>query len=236
MNDVNLSVCKFSADIVPYMYGELPVAESSVFESHLVGCSECTDEFAAISNARYEVYEWKKLEFEPLVTPQFVIPYGASEETVNTWVDKLRAAFSKSWAVPSLAFAMLAIVSIFAAAFIYLGNDRGVTIAGGDNSNPSPVTLDEIETPRPVPVTVNRDAVTEDPHMTPAVRPVKAAVHSRAESRRAVRPTKLTQQRRVEIKSTSAQNQNAPRLNDFSEDEDTSLRLAELFEDIETSD
>ena len=44
MNDLNLKGCKFSADIVPYMYGELAAADTLAFESHLLECSDCTDE------------------------------------------------------------------------------------------------------------------------------------------------------------------------------------------------
>ena len=76
MNDLKNPGCKFHADIVPYMYGEMSAAESSAFETHLIDCGVCTDEFAAVSNARYEVYDWKKTEFEPLATPVFTIPYG----------------------------------------------------------------------------------------------------------------------------------------------------------------
>jgi len=232
MKDVNFSECKFSADIVPYMYGELPAAESSVFESHLVDCCECTDEFAVISNARYEVYEWKKLEFDPLSTPRFVIPYAANEEAAATWTERLRAAFSKSWAVPSLAFAMLAVVSMVTAVFLY--SDDGVNeVAGNSNRESLSVTPEVTDAPKsPDTFAARNEVEVEDRRVEPDARPVAAASRTRTESKRPIRNTRLAQRRQVEVKSTSAQNQKAPRLNDFEEDEDTSVRLAQLVEDI----
>ena len=54
MNNVN---CKYANEIVPYMYGELASSATAEFESHLLECQLCTDEFAELSAARYEVYD-----------------------------------------------------------------------------------------------------------------------------------------------------------------------------------
>src|SRR5881392_3406899 len=102
MKDVNFSKCKFNGDMVSYMYGELPSDESTVFEQHLLDCTNCTDEFAAISSSRYEVYDWKKLEFDPLETPSFEIPVG--EAAGVSWSDKVRAVFARGWMVPAFSF------------------------------------------------------------------------------------------------------------------------------------
>lgn len=236
MNDVNFSGCKFSADIVPYMYGELSATDCSAFESHLLNCGECTDEFAAISNARYEVYDWKKLEFDPLATPRFEIPYETETLVAASWVEKLRAVFAQSWAVPGVAFAGLVIVAVFAASFLMLG-DRGVDIAGEDNSNRGPVNMPVAAKTNDTPdVSKDENATISSPVSPTKVEPVKIGGRGRVEQKRAVEDLRFTPTRSVEKKQTSAQNQNPPRLNEFSEDEDTSLRLAELFEDIETSD
>ncbi|HUR97106.1 MAG TPA: hypothetical protein VMZ26_03450, partial [Pyrinomonadaceae bacterium] len=105
MNDVTFTECEFGADMVPYMYAELPAKKSAAFEAHLLLCSACTDEFASLSNARYEVYDWKKLEFDGLATPTFEAPFESGPEHIApTWVDKMREAFWGSWAVPGIAF------------------------------------------------------------------------------------------------------------------------------------
>src|SRR5207245_11780758 len=45
----------------------------------LEDCTVCTDDFAAISNARFSVFEWQKEEFAHLPTPEIVIPYAAKK-------------------------------------------------------------------------------------------------------------------------------------------------------------
>jgi hypothetical protein len=239
MNDANRKECRFTASILPYMYGEIAVSESSAFESHLLDCGECTDEFAAISNARFEVYEWKQLEFGPLATPRFAIPYE-KEKAVSlgaSWVEKLRAAFGQGWAIPGVAFAGLAVVSVLAAVVMFSGDD-GPRVAKIDNTNtPSASPIAGEASPNKVDPGVIAPAAVEnrgDKSDSPAS--VKVASPGRVEEKRVTRSPRSTQPRAIQTRATSAQNKYAPRLNDFAEDEDTSLRLAELFEDIETSD
>src|SRR5438046_1022119 len=107
MKEVNVSKCKLNGEMVSYMYGELSTNEGLAFERHLVDCSECTDEFAAISSSRYEVYDWKKLEFDPLETPNFEIRFG--DVVSVSWYEKVRAFLAHAWAVPTLSFAAVAI-------------------------------------------------------------------------------------------------------------------------------
>ena len=239
MNDANYSACRFSADIVPYMYGELVGSESSVFESHLLQCGECTDEFAAISGARYEVYEWKKLAFDPLATPRFTIPMEAEVVSVSsaTWLDKVRAAVSTGWATPAFAIGGLIIVSMYAASFIF--SERGV-----------PEVASNIENVRTVDATAGPEPVLEAPEYPRADdgsdgdarrferKTVETSTANRASDRRRVSKTKEAPPRAVKLKAESARTKpiDPPRLNEFAEDEDTSLRLAELLDEIETSD
>lgn len=227
MNDVNFSKCKFSADIVPYMYGELPAFDISAFESHLIDCSDCTDEFASISSARYEVYDWKKLEFEPLATPRFVIPY---EEVVKvSWVEKLRAAFSPGWALPTTALAALAITAVFAAVFVYRGDNE----IARDSRNAAVLEPAPVNSPINETIQTTESRVDETAVQNPS--PVRVVSPTHAESRRPTR-TILPRPRSLDARPTQAKTQPALRLNEFTEDEDTSLRLAELLEDVETSD
>ena len=228
MNEANYSACKFSVDIVPYMYGELSVSGTTAFESHLVECSECTDEFAVISNARYEVYDWKKLAFDPIATPVFEIPYEAAEPAVS-WVDKLRAAFGQSWAVPSVAFAGLIVASVIGAVFMFSGDDQ--LVVQNDNKNSGGTTA--VNSPRRdvLPVVSNPSETKPDQVKSDPV-PAQISSPRQIEAKR----IKAVKASRTEEKPTSARNQKAPRLNEFTDEEDDSLRLAELFEDVETSD
>jgi anti-sigma factor RsiW len=233
MNDIDVSVCKFSTDIVPYMYGELSAAESSVFESHLLDCGACTDEFAVISNARYEIYEWKKLEFDPLATPRFEIPASTEPVYTGSWAERFRTAFGQRWAIPSLAFAGLAAVAVMSAVIMF--QDGSTEVVGVNESSSAAVS----SSPDVMPAVAVAAVIDEDDGSAgpPEVsKPAKVASSQRREPRRVVRSSRRIQPRTTEVRSVSAENRNAPRLNDFAEDEDTSLRLAELFEDIGTSE
>ncbi len=232
MNDANYSGCKFSSDILSYMYGELSASTRDVFESHLLECSVCTDEFAEVSAGRYEVYEWKKLAFDPLATPRFEIPSEYEVAAAPSWVDKLRAAFGSSWAAPAFALGGLMIVSIFAASWILSGDNQPYVAANTADgpvvdSPPNVVPSPRVSEPR-----VETGSTGEiEPQETKPVR----ILAPRRDAKKIVRSA---QPRTIEVRGESARNPRitTPRLNEFADEEDTSLRLAELLDDVETSD
>ena len=229
MND---ATCKYSNGILPYMYGEMVSPATDEFESHLLECQACTDEFAALSAARYEVYDWKKLEFDPLATPAIAIPYGEASTAVS-WVEKLRTAFAGNWAMPTAAFAGLAIVSVFVALLVV---PRGVDeVASIDNSN-TPANRPAANTPnqnQPSPtVATETDQIQES---TPARQPSRPTLVREPSPRRPMRTQQSVAPKNIEARTTVTA-PNAPRLNEFVEEEDDSLRLAELLEDVDTSE
>ncbi|MEP7148816.1 MAG: zf-HC2 domain-containing protein [Acidobacteriota bacterium] len=246
MNDLSFSECKFNPNMVPYLYGEMSGRERSAFESHLVACTLCTDEFASISNARYEVYDWKKLEFDPLETPRFEIPSEefAAEGSVFGWVEKLRAGFATGWLVPSAALAALAIVSVFAALLISLPDNRQDIAAKNDNSNIAAVGSSTVTPATSDPETAAnsedeiQDVINNEIRVDAADRQPKrlrSSAPGHPRPRNPVVNAKLTQLHTSEAKQATTRNleKSVPRLNEFADDEDTSLRLAELFENIE---
>ncbi|HKP69035.1 MAG TPA: hypothetical protein VJV05_07110 [Pyrinomonadaceae bacterium] len=228
MNDIN---CKHSTGIVPYMYGELATSAATEFESHLLECQMCTDEFAALSSARYEVYDWKKLEFDPLATPTFEIP--DVEVAGASWIDKLRAAFS-GWAMPAAAFGGLAIIVALVAVFAVSRYETNTTtVAKRDtnvpaNENTNRKKVEPVPSVTTVPDTAVKSDVIVPERNAPRPVPVKDTTpHRSVRGQQAVAPAK--------VRATPT-TPNVPRLNDFAEEEDSSLRLAELFEDIDTRD
>lgn len=226
MGDIKFSECKFSSDIVPYMYGEMTGSETSTFESHLLECATCTDEFASISNARYEVYDWKKLAFDPLETPQIEIVFDTG--SVVSWMDKIRAVFAQGWAIPSMATAGILVVAVIAAAFIFTRNPPPDVAANFSND----VVVDEPSIPSAPQITAPEASPSLFANRGTEPRVVRSEAPQRVSQKRKVRTG-----RTAVINATSAQNeQKAPRLNEFVEEEDTSVRLAELFDDIETSE
>ncbi len=103
--------------MLAYLYAEMPGAERELFETHLAECGSCIDEFAELSNARYAVYEWQKLEFAPMETPEIVIPFAKKSIANGTFsfADKIKAAFgfSNGWAASGAGFAVIAIALAF---------------------------------------------------------------------------------------------------------------------------
>lgn len=232
MKDVNNTNCRYSADIVPYMYGELASAETASFESHLRECTGCTDEFAAISGARYEVYDWKKLEFDPLPTPPVRVPFG--EVATVGWVERFQAVFARSRAVPGFAFAGIAVVAAFAAVFLLNSQDGSPEQLAANRSRDPVVAQPENQTPT---------VLITDSEIGTIAKPASGRLNEAdrppvSQPRRAVREIRRAGPRPAEPRMTTAASRNraAPRLNEFSDEEDNSLRLAELFEDVETSD
>jgi anti-sigma factor RsiW len=234
MNDLNLKECVFAEDIVSYMYGELSAPASFAFESHLAECGECTDGFAEVSSARFEVYDWKKLEFDGLPTPSFVIPSSQSEPAMS-WIEKVRAAFANSWATQGLAFGGVLFAAVLGGLVFFGGGDSGITTV---STEPTPVTSSPVVVPVPSPVTIpdvvaSNGSATSSSEQAPRSVQVKTTV--RGSSNR--RPTRRTDTiRPITAQRTVTIDDRAPRLNEFNDDEDTSLRLAQLFDDIDTRD
>src|SRR5687768_3655002 len=82
LRNTNNHRCGFADEIVSYIYDEIGATDRRRFESHLSECDGCTEEFAAVSNARFSVFEWHREEFAHLLTPEIVIPYAAKQTTV----------------------------------------------------------------------------------------------------------------------------------------------------------
>ena len=231
-----ISGCNFGEDAVLYLYGELPDADRAIFETHLVDCTACTDEFAAIASARYEVYDWKKIEFDPIATPHFEIPVEQAVE-VESWTDRIKSAFGRGWAIPGLAFAGLAVVSIFASTFLLLSdktNDFASSTSTVDNSAIGDMAAGPVGASVQPPIAA--DGEVRDARAPEEVGRSRVAPKIRAERRSTVRNVGTGQAKRPIEKpeSTRAVKVEVPRLNGFPDDEDTSLRLAELFEDGES--
>ncbi|MEP6703339.1 MAG: hypothetical protein ABJB34_00880, partial [Acidobacteriota bacterium] len=190
-------------------------------------------EFASLSVARFEVYDWKKIEFDTLETPVFSIPFESSPNTAPSWVDKLRAGYSAGWAAPAFAFAGLVVVCVLAGIFVSTRNDTDVA---GDLRGTGPM----VEHPAvevagaAVEAGPSLDSTKSEPRAKQQFRAFNASATKRIEPRRVLRSA--TGGNFSELKERSARNvqKKVPRLNEFVENEDTSLRLAELFDDVGT--
>ncbi len=219
---------------VAYLYGELPLNDRERFEDHLLDCTACTDEFASVADSRYSVYEWRKLDFDPLETPVFQIPYNEAKASIG-WFEAFKGIFAIG---PRLATAGAFAVLIAVAGFAFINGGFGSgelakideVPAVVDNSLPSePIRTESAtvepntDTPEPiVPLPESNEfAKTEEPA---------------APRRKSVSPKR----RAATVVARNVQQVQAPdtvpRLNDFDDVTDTSLRLSDLVADIGSLD
>jgi hypothetical protein len=233
LKSLDIPKCGFSDDVLPYMYGEMPSSEISAFESHLLDCDECTDELAAVSFARYEVYDWKKLEFDPLPTPRFMpVETAAAEVKTASWLGGLRATFARG----SLGF-----VPEFALVAIGLTVAGVVYFAGMNKPDTAKIETAPAVVSRSAPSPENERSVADNVPVVETPRAVVPAVARTGNAKRVtpIRATRLPRSSVARTVRTVRDRQptpTIPRLNEFSEDEDTSLRLAQLFDDVDTRD
>lgn len=211
--------CRHSDNIVSYLYDELAASERSTFETHLVDCTSCTDEFAAVADIRFSVYEWHREEFIPLATPQFSIPYEG---------DRARAGILSvvaelfTFSRPAFAMATIAVVlGIGLIAITLTRSDEQQIAANVEAPALSKETPTQAVLPQPA-VTVTTAAP-----VTSAFTPVKATVKPRTTERATRKPPVNTQrddQQRQAVR--------APVLTDEIDIEDDSLRLTDLFDEV----
>ena len=222
------SGCGFSGEaVVDYVFGEMIAERSAAFEAHLVGCDACIAELAAVSEARFEVYEWRKLAFDPLATPVVRIPYG---EAAPAGFGAARIsqffAVSRLWAAVGLAAACVAAGAFIAVSGTYW-NSGGTEMADAvpDLSAPAAVSPTEFKqdiSPAPI-LTVTPAKPVSERHA-----PLKA----KAALAVSARPSATQLAVRRPAARTNRTRNAVPTLSGYTAEEDSSLRLADVFEDI----
>ena len=220
MERVDETLCTQGSDMLAYLYDEMPLADRDRFELHLADCGTCIDDFAELSQSRYPIYEWKQFEFDRLPTPRVDIPYG--EATVS-WFDRFRAAFAFN---PAYAFGGIGAVLLagFMTSYFLFSGSNVDEIAMDAQPSPSPLVASTIA---PLPTTV--DQATKSSATAPPSKPkvVSASMPTRTASKpvktKATAPTPK-KSNRVPVYSTTE------------DEEDDSLRLADIFAELDTSE
>ena len=238
LDNGNIKSCGFAEEIVSYIYDEIKEPARRKFEDHLVDCSSCTDEFAGISTARLAMYEYQDRAFAHLPMPEIAIPYAPEQAAAE------RAGFfaglSDMWRKPAwssaLAFAG-AVAICFGLGFMainYIGVNQQV--AANETTVIQPVaaplsTNDAIsQTVPPVDLTkmpvTNAKAKMSDGR---EIRPIRASVTTG----RRVFQKNLTADVEVpdSVKIEKPVKPKAPVLSTYDDDDDKSLRLADLVDD-----
>jgi len=228
--------CVHGEEIVSYLYDEMPAAGRKVFETHLLECSACTDEFAGLSLARLNVYEWNSHEFASIPTPSIVIPYENIEK--SSWFD--------NWFGPIFSAPKWAAGGVLAAAAILFGfvlfpsgkTENNVSISEmKPTQNPAvveykpvaPASAEDnqvVEVKLPNLLNANSDkriGMTSVRTLAPSVR--RRKIDGRVTAARTLAKTKKIQ---------PSAPLNDPRLTNFEDENDNTLRLADLIADINT--
>lgn len=237
MNDEANNSCSFGENILAYLYGELPPKNRDIFEMHLENCSPCIDEFAELSVARYSVYEWKNVEFAPLATPEIVVPIERNTPR-STWLDSIRTAFAwnSGWAYAGGAAAII-LAAVFGLTMLRDSGEPTVARGLEEKNAPSNGALSSVPA---------RSSETVQAPEAPAVgQPDEAEVAARpgAVARKRTEIAATRPARRANAETAAARRaspngrlQNSPTLGQYVDDRDESLRLTDIFEDLDTKE
>jgi hypothetical protein len=250
--------CEHGEALVAYLYGEANAKENAAFEAHLASCRACAGELEAFSGARLAIGDWKSKDFDRLQTPPIEIPYETAAQTnevtgvKDSWlpavIRDLLSLSPRGWSLAAASFAIIAIAA--GIAFFALNSPQTRDDLAEKNKNsrlavvptveksPEPANANAIQNNQP-----EREVRTPDGQKTP---PPEVAVKPESENKRVVKvsnnqkPAPKVENtptpKNIDAKRNNKNNtQTAPRVIP-DEDEDDSLRLAELFEEIDTKE
>jgi hypothetical protein len=246
----NSSGCFSEEEFVSYLYGEIRESDRRKFDVHLAGCSFCTEEFASVSESRFSVYEWQRSAFAGLETPEIAGPWqqpAVREMEAHgavitvSWIDRLRAAaFDRpSFALATAVVALLVLVLGVGFLTLRRNSNEQVDVADKD-ANVAPAE-DPSQTANLV-VEHGNDKVVSDsgkevktPYAPSAHNTVKEPEVIKASENKAIPPKIRAERASIMRKRNLAPvNRRAPRLSDFDEEDDNTVRLSDLLADADT--
>lgn len=251
LNNNHNPSCAFAEQIVSYLYGETIGKEKAAFDAHLKNCSSCADELAGFGFVRASIVEWKTEEFLNLETPSINIPYPIAVATEKqSWLGELRKLFalSPTWAT---AFAVLVVCVGLVLLVVNFSNNNDVArkVEKPTNEVVSPI-VEEKPTPRMEetaqqdsskvllkPSIVENASEKNAPQIAPKNQIVKVSNNVRKNKGVAQNANDLVANVRKlkDDKNTlTARKQVVPKLNGLEEEEDNSVRLADLFAEVES--
>jgi hypothetical protein len=230
--------CGFAGKPLDYIYRELSPAATASFEKHLLECEVCADELADLSLPRLEVYEWHRDEFVPIPTPIFHLPVSTPAPRIRM-LDGIRAFLAGPYGMTAGAVGAI-VLAIVAGFLVHSRNGANVdAIASSEGPTRAPAVA-KPEIPQETVTTevkqgIVPDSVADSLRKQPIIsRSSQAAYASRRE---AVARRGQYVRRAPLARPTIARRQSAepkiPRLNTVEDEEDQSLRLADLFADAE---
>jgi hypothetical protein len=255
----NLKSCEFAEQTVSYLYGETADVEKSEFELHLKTCPTCADELESFGFIRSAVLDWRNEDFAVLNTPVFDIPATRTENVfspatkptaLGSWFSGFVKMFSFN---PALAGLAVLIVCLGAALFVYrFPSDSGNEITRNENNanlaqaavtpiveaslNPQETINADEDSSKSLPAIVKTNDSPRRAAGNRQVVPVKTAVKvsngsSQIDASSSARNLKNANDNTKKI--APVKKQQVPNLNDAEDEEDKTIRLADLFDELD---
>lgn len=251
--------CKFAAETLEYLYGEIGGERKNVFQKHLDNCAECADLIEDFSAVRFSIKDWKAAEFDKLATPAIQIPYEIPAlktvvtEQSGSWFESVRNYFSLSPVLSGAAAVLL--IALFFALGIFVFNNNSDDLIADSNQKPN-LNAKSSEMPKSAVLAEKEESKsqpeTADPKTIDTVEvqkqksevSVPVRVDSRPNTKQKIQPVKSTEKQTPNAdlindtkNAKTVPAKNKPRLNELPEEvEDNSLRLADLFAELETKE
>jgi len=254
------SSCDYTEQLISYFYDETNQAEKAAFDAHLTNCLDCTDELAGFGFVRSSIIEWRDEEFSNLNAPVFEIPaIKAANQTIKSdsrsWLSDFRRLFSFN---PMAAAAVFTALTVCAGlVFLAVKSSNNWEVAGIDNKNSEKIaaspTVGKINE-EPKETIAESDSDNSSPGKSPKStgaapknsQPLTAREKRLAAGDSVVRASssakdnteKLENNRNMketnrENKKRTAQKQTVPSLTTLDDEEDKTVRLADLFDEID---
>ena len=229
------------------LYDEATSAERRVVEQHLTTCEYCSNELSGLAGSRSAVSDWYSSEFKGVPTPEFVFPKETAHQLPSSWT---LSNFFSGWRLAASALAAAAILAVFGTVY-FLRSGVPVTetavevipafpanSTGEKLSMPDPGashTTDEAGISRKAQPSTDKRLATKRSNATisnsfrsreTALSPTKSPLPSPNARRERLTPSDSS----VAKRKTSS-----PSLTGFEEKEDETLRLEDLFSEIDAS-
>ncbi len=252
--------CEFAPEVVDFLYGEMNGDRKNSFGLHLSECSNCAAEVEDFSGLRFSIQDWKIAEFDKIPTPEISIPYEIAaitdlkpEKSVS-WFDVLKNYLTISPVMSGTA-AVLVLAFLFGFGFFAL-KDNEKTLTAETNVKPKSKDKNEVVTQKtdeteiaetiPKPENFENGKQSDINETKEKKHRVEKTAPSYANSKNISKPkiqSVKTSERNpvpnvslIATKNTkTVTNKNKPRLNELPEEnEDNSLRLTDLFAELDS--
>ncbi len=247
MNNGNgTSACNRASEIPEYIYQELTDRGRVELERHFSACAGCAAELKGMTNAHLAVMQWRDESFAGLSTPKIVIPFGENQSdqagTVNSgWLDSIHRLLGNStalqWGGGLVAVAAVALIAFIAVNMIRVPVQPSVAKESSPRVDGAVAGRNEI--PQQV-INENVARLPDEAGVVDTRSPTKVSTGLRSRSSGGSNGRRSPRSGQVAVdlngngraKKSNGSARKLPSLNDVADDDDNSLRLSDLFEEI----